>query len=161
MKIRNKAIPAVYLILYQEDGKILMGRRFNTGYMDGHYQVPAGHIEVGELPKQTMIREAKEEIGIMLNINNLELVHISYRPKHDETDNRVDFFFCATEWLGEVRNLEPHKCDDLIWVHMSELPEMMIPPHVRHALECVQNAVFFSELGVDFLKAHRVWMLPY
>jgi len=71
MKTRNKAIPASYLFL-EKDGKILVARRCNTGYQDGKYQIPAGHVEMGELPTEALIRETKEEIGIDLNPADLE-----------------------------------------------------------------------------------------
>jgi len=155
--MRNKAIPAVYLFL-EKDGKILVARRYNTGYQDGNYQVPAGHVDEGELPSEALIREAKEEVGITLSPTDLELVHISYRPKHDDTDNRVDFFFRARTWSGEVKIMEPHKCDDLKWVTLDALPENMTP-HVRDAIECMQKGIFFKELSLDFLKEHGLYML--
>ncbi len=157
MKTRNKAIPASYIFL-EKDGKFLVVRRCNTGYQDGCYQVPAGHIEAGELPKEALIREAKEEIGIEVSLNDVELVHISYRPKHDDTDNRVDFFFRVTCWKGDVTNMEPHKCDDMKWVTLDELPENMTA-HVRDAFISMRDGIFFKELGLDFLKEHGLYML--
>ena len=152
---RNKAVTAVYLFL-KKDGKILIARRCNTGYQDGNYQVPAGHIDAGELPTEAMIREAKEEGGIDLNKNDLHLVHTSFRPKHDETGDRVDYFFEASNWNGEVTNVEPHKCDDLQWVGPNELPEN-ISPNIRVAIECAERGEIFSELGLDFLKFHGLY----
>src|SRR3989344_1067549 len=137
MKIRNKAVPAVYILL-EQDGKILLGKRCNTGYQDGNYQVPAGHVEEGELPTEAIIRETKEEVNVDLNLNNLELVHASYRPKHDPTGDRVDFFFKAKQWSGEIKNMEPSKCDDLNWFYWNNLPENMTF-HVREALECIRK----------------------
>lgn len=55
MATRNKAIPAVYIFL-EKDGKFLIARRCNTGYQDGNYQVPAGHVDEGELPTEAMVR---------------------------------------------------------------------------------------------------------
>jgi ADP-ribose pyrophosphatase YjhB (NUDIX family) len=158
MKIRNKAIPAVYVFL-EKDGTILVARRCNTGYQDGNYNVPSGHVEASELPRAAMIREAKEEIGIDLSPENLKLVHVSYRPKHDETGDRVDFFFRATKWSGEVTNMEPNKCDDLKWVKPTQLPASTTP-HVREAIESMLSGVMFSELDADWLKSNNVWMLP-
>lgn len=157
MKERNKAIPAVYLFL-EMDEKFLIARRCNTGYQDGHYQVPAGHIDAGELPSEALIREAREEIGIDLYPEDIELVHVSYRPKHDNTDNRVDFFFRVKKWAGDVRNMEPDKCDDLKWVALGELPANMTP-HVRDAFECMQKGIFYKELGIQYLKEHGQYML--
>ena len=157
MKERNKAVPAVYLLL-EKDGKILIARRCNTGYQDGNYNLPSGHVEDGELPKRAMIREAEEEINIHLAEEDLEFVHASYRPKHDETGNRMDIFFRAAKWSGELLNAEPHKCDDLRWVNPGELPSNMTP-HVRKIIEDVQKDIMYSELGTDFLQAEGVYLL--
>ena len=157
MKERNTAVPAVYLLL-EQGGKILIARRCNTGYQDGNYQVPAGHIEDGELPKAAMVREAKEEIGIDIKEKDLELVHTSYRPKHDETGSRVDFFFRAIKWSGEVVNAEPEKCDDLRWVSPDELPKNTTL-NVRVAIQETQKGVGYSEIGNDLLKQHGLYTL--
>ena len=93
-KERNKAVPAVYLVL-EDAGSILVGLRQNTGYEDGMYQVFAGHVEEGELPKEAMIREANEELGITLYPDDLFLAHTMYRAKRDETGDRADYFSSA------------------------------------------------------------------
>jgi len=100
-----------------------------------------------------MVREAKEEIGIDLNQDNLKFVHFSFRPKSDATGDRVDLFFEATQWKGEIINAEPEKCDDLHWIEPSQLPENTTP-HVRIAVECIQRGEFFSEIGLDFIKVN-------
>ena len=67
-KIRHTIIPAVYLIL-ERDNKILMLRRFNTGYCDGQYSLVAGHVDAGESVTTTMIREAREEANIVVELS--------------------------------------------------------------------------------------------
>lgn len=157
MKTRNKAVPAAYLLI-EKDGKLLVARRCNTGYEDGVYQVPAGHIEEGELPTDAAIREAKEEVGIDLIKGDFELAHISYRPKHDETGDRVDFFFKVKSWKGEVINTEPEKCDDLKWVLPTELPEKMTL-HIRRAIENIQKGIFYDEINLEEFKAAGLYRL--
>jgi hypothetical protein len=44
---RHRSIVDVHLVL-RRDGKILMGRRANTGYGDGLLHLPSGHLERGE-----------------------------------------------------------------------------------------------------------------
>ncbi len=66
-------IPAVYLIL-EKDNKILLLRRYNTGYNDGLYSLPSGHVEDGEFPIDALIREAQEEIGIIIAKEHLLLL---------------------------------------------------------------------------------------
>lgn len=147
---RNKATTASYLVL-QKDGKILFARRCNTGYQDGNYQVPAGHIDAGELPSEALIREVKEEIGITIKAENIKFAHTSFRPMMDETGDRVDYFFIVDTWEGEITNCEPHKCDDLLWATIENIPENTTP-HVRIALESISKKEPFSEISLDELK---------
>jgi len=157
MATRDTAVPAVYLVL-KKDGKILIARRCNTGYEDGKYQVPAGHVEAGELPVEALVREVEEEIGIQVSPEDLQFVHVSYRPKHDPTGSRVDFFFTAFRYEGEVTNKEPHKCDDLRWAAPNELPENM-SPHVLNAIQHIERGERFSEISLDTLKAQGFYKL--
>lgn len=146
MKKRNKAVGAVYLFLLKEN-KILLMKRNNTGYYDGYYSVPAGHIEKAELPMRALIRETKEEIGIDINIKDIKLVHTMYRTKHDDTGDRLDLFFVAPNWIGEVQNCEPYKCDEIVWFDLDKLPPKMIH-HVKCALIQYQSGINFSEYSV-------------
>jgi len=157
MKNRITSAVAVYLILEREDGDILIMRRCNTGYQDGMYQVCAGHLETGELPREAMVREAKEELGITIRIEDLELVHVSARPKHDETGNRIDFFFRARRWEGVPKITEPDKCDDMRWSPcFGGFPQNMTP-HVKQCLEFVYEGVFSSEFPLEWIKSHLVY----
>ena len=81
---------AVHLFLI-EDNKILLLRRFNTGYEDGNYSVVAGHIDGGEDVYTAMIREAKEEAGITIEPKNLEAVQVMHRKKINRRKNRLFF----------------------------------------------------------------------
>ena len=94
-KDRFKLIPAVYLLL-QHDNKILLARRANTGYQDGKYSLPAGHLDGDELATTGIIREAKEEIGIDLLPEDVSLVHTCHRLTRSQANQeRIDLFFSA------------------------------------------------------------------
>ncbi|HTH93352.1 MAG TPA: NUDIX domain-containing protein [Candidatus Paceibacterota bacterium] len=157
MKNRNKAVPVVYMLI-EKDDKLLIMRRCNTGYEDGKYQIPAGHAEEGELPSEALIREAKEEAGIDIAHDDFELAHVSYRPKHDETGDRVDFFFRVKSWQGEVTNTEPEKCDEFKWVDPNDLPQNMTF-HIRRGIENIQKGIFFDEITTDQLKEAGMYQL--
>ena len=77
---RFKIIPTVYLVL-RRGRHILLARRCNTGFHDGEYSLPAGHLDGHETLVQAVVREAKEEIGIQLNRNRLRLGHVMHRRK--------------------------------------------------------------------------------
>jgi len=155
-KIKRKnhvtAAVAVYLVLTR-DNKILFGRRQNTGFQDGKWQVFAGHVERPELPAAAAIREAKEELGIDIAIDDLRLIHICVRPDHDGFGNRVDMFYDIRRWQGGIVNMEPHKCSEMGWFAHGAFPPDTVP-HVRHCLELVNAGSTYSELDMAWLKSH-------
>lgn len=142
MTERFGLIGAVHLFLIR-DNSILLLRRFNTGYEDGNYGVPAGHLDGGEQIKSAAIREAKEECGISISPEDLEVVGVMHRQSGSE---RIDFFLATTNWTGEITNSEPHKCDDLSWHSIDGLPENIIP-YIKRALDNYKNGIWFSDFG--------------
>src|SRR3989344_1143576 len=140
-KPRNKAVVAVYLMLLDVNEGILIARRCNTGYEDGKYNFPSGHVEEGESPIEALIRETEEELGKVmadeLRSETPKLRHVSWRPKHDHTGDRIDMYFehQTLRSKEKIVNGEPDKCDDLKWVYINrELPENFVP-HSRVAFE--------------------------
>jgi 8-oxo-dGTP diphosphatase len=140
--MRSRFPVAVHLF-FLRDEQILLLRRFNTGYEDGNYSVVAGHVDAGETVTQAAIREANEEVGVVLEPADLQIVHVMNRKSKDE---RVDFFIAITHWEGEVINNEPNKCDEVSWVPIDSLPANTIP-YVKHAIENYQAGVYYSEFG--------------
>ena len=133
---------AVHLLLMR-DGRILILRRYNTGYQDGNYSVVAGHIDGGEELKTAMIREAREEAGIAISPADLTVVGVLHLMEDDEY---VSFFLHASNYSGEVVNMEPDKCDDLAWFDIDDLPPNTIP-YVRCAIQNYRDGVWFDSLG--------------
>lgn len=147
IKERPKVIPAVYLVLTEND-RILLSRRYNTGFQDGKYSLPAGHLSGREETFiQAIIRETREEIGVKIEPANLGLVHVMHRKQSKPTDEtRIDLFFRANKWKGEPRIMEPDRCDDLKWCDPDRLPRNTIP-YVKQAIGCVRNRIVYSEYG--------------
>ena len=142
-KERFKPFSAVFLILRRE-GEILLLRRYNTGWQDGHYSVIAGHLDGGETTKQAISREAKEEANIDLKIENLKVVYVMHRRKLDR--EYFDVYLTADKWEGEIRNLEQDKHDDLSWFAYDHLPDNLLP-EVKLALKNIENGTFYGEFG--------------
>lgn len=138
---RFKMIASSYLISVR-NGNVLLLKRKNTGYEDGKYSLPAGHVEDGESLTQAASREIFEEIGIRLRPQDFNLVGVMHRR---EKDIRVDFFFTA-QTSQEPVNKEPGRCDDLRWFPLSKLPGNTVG-YIKQAIECFTKKQFYSERG--------------
>ncbi|MCA9833820.1 MAG: NUDIX domain-containing protein [Thermomicrobiales bacterium] len=135
-------LAAVHVLLMRGN-KVLLLRRFNTGYEDGNYSVPAGHLDGDEQVIDAAIRETREEAGVELDPVFSRVAGIMHRISNDE---RIDFFVVAEKWAGEIHNAEPHKCDDLCWFSTDNLPENVVP-YVRRAIELTGDGVWFESFG--------------
>ena len=142
-KLMRAKFPVTVHLLFFRDDHVLLLRRFSTGYRDGEYSVPAGHLDGGETVIAAGMREAQEEVGVKIEANDLSFSSVMHRTEDDE---RVDFFVHVRQWLGEPFNAEPDKCDDLCWVDVNTLPANMVP-YVRRALENHLNNTRFDQFG--------------
>lgn len=139
-------IGTAHIFLFRA-GSILLARRRNTGFMDGMYSVPAGHLDGDETVREGAAREALEEVGMRVKPHDVEVVHVMHR-KCGEKVERLDFFVTIRAFDGDVENAEPDKCDDLSWFSLDALPENTIP-YIRQAITAVQKGDFYSEFGWD------------
>lgn len=143
---RHRIVPASYVIPIQDD-KILLLRRFNTGYEDGKYSLIAGHVDQNETFTHCIIREAEEEAGIYLQQEDIKVAHVMHRNSGTlEHNERIDIFFTAHSWRGAPQNKEPHKCDDMAWFPTNNLPENTIP-YIRQAITSINDGMYYSEHG--------------
>jgi 8-oxo-dGTP pyrophosphatase MutT (NUDIX family) len=147
MKERFKIIPEVFLLLIQ-DGKILLSRRFQTGYEDGKYGLPAGHGEYGETMREGAAWEALEELGITIDPYDLEFALTQHRwsPDADNPHACVGFYFIPKKYTGTLHNAEPEKCDDLQFFHFDQLPTNMVP-HVRAVIAAYLAGETYTEFN--------------
>jgi 8-oxo-dGTP diphosphatase len=97
---------ATAILLLVKDGKILLCRRFNTGWEDGKYGFMAGHIDGNEPFTVALCREAKEELGIEINPQDVHFVHVQH---HCSNKEYVYMYFTASAWQGEM-------CDGSPWM---------------------------------------------
>jgi ADP-ribose pyrophosphatase YjhB (NUDIX family) len=124
-----RLIPASYIVLRRGE-EVLLSRRLNTGWHDGWWSLPAGHVEGGESCVDAVVRETAEEIGVVVRPSDLVPLCTVHRTRGnvDPIDERVDFFFAAETWSGEPTILEPDRCSELGWYALKDLPEPIVDP---------------------------------
>ncbi|MEV0613728.1 NUDIX domain-containing protein [Nonomuraea sp. NPDC050404] len=135
----------VHLILIR-DGNVLLLRRANTGFADGSWSVPGGCLDAGETLPEGAAREAREELGIIIDRADLTFAHLCH---HADPDGqiRIGVFFTTTRWAGELVNAEPGKCDKIDWFPLDSLPGDLVT-YVRTGIDAYRHGHPFSLNGV-------------
>ena len=126
----------VHTIARSARGEILLLERMNTGYMDGFYSLPGGHVEPGESATHAAIREICEESELVVEFVCPRVVM--------PFDGGVDIIFEAQEWEGVPTIGEPDRCSRIGWFHQHLLPQN-VAPFVPKALELIENGVWYFE----------------
>lgn len=144
MNERYKSIIAVFLILTRENkGKteILLQERYNTGYMDGKYDTAcSGHLEPNESLSMALVREAKEEINLDIDEEDLEFVSLI----HPYKEGYVNVFFTTKKYSGTPRIMEPDKCSNLQWFDIDNLPNNTIE-RIRNVIENMKKRILYDD----------------
>jgi 8-oxo-dGTP diphosphatase len=142
-RVRHQMSASVFVALMRGPDVCLL-RRKGTGWLDGLFSLPAGGLDAGETIATAAIREAQEEVGVLIDVGNLRYAH----TLHSLTDGQdwVGHFFVVTAWSGTPNLCEPEKHADLLWRSISELPVETVP-YVRQALLCIEQGVPYSEFG--------------
>lgn len=139
-------IPSVNVFIVS-DGKILLSRRTNTGWMDGYLCPPGGHVEEGETPVQAMIREIEEELGAKVDPKDLDFACVAVR--NTSPNEYVAYEFAIRDKGYTFTNAESEKCRELVWVEMNELPEDVID-HFRQVIEQgIAEGQAYLEIGYE------------
>ena len=66
MRLVSKIVLVAACALVDADGRVLIAQRPADKAMAGLWEFPGGKVEDGEAPEQSLIRELKEELGIVV-----------------------------------------------------------------------------------------------
>ena len=100
-----------YLI---KDNEVVVTKYKKGNKKEGYYDIPGGKIEEGENPKQTAIRDMKEETGIEIqNLKYKGIMTIEYLDRLFIFDT-----FITKEYEGEPQEFEENTSE---WIDIDEL----------------------------------------
>ena len=136
------------LILYNK-GKILLLKQ--TKPNGGNFSLVGGTVEKEEYAKESLIRESREEAGIILQPEDLQLVHVMH--KHHAKKQRIILYFKAKKWYGILRAKERKKFEKVEWFRLNDLPKN-ITPTVRQALKHYKKGQLYSEMYKNQSSSH-------
>ena len=118
-----KLILVAACALIDVDGRVLLAQRPAGKPMAGLWEFPGGKVESGERPEDSLIRELKEELGIVVReacLAPLTFASHSYPEFH----LLMPLFVCR-RWDGMVM---PREGQRLAWVRPNRLREYPMPP---------------------------------
>ena len=95
-------------VITRPDGSFLVGQRAPDTFYPGYWEFPGGKVEVGESPREALLRELHEELGI-----TIETAHPWLTREHVYEHAHVQLhFFEVAQWRGEPQS---HVHSALIW----------------------------------------------
>jgi 8-oxo-dGTP diphosphatase len=122
MENRPKVGIAVFVI---KDDKILLGKRKNA-HGEGCWSCPSGHLEYQESWEDCAKREVMEEAGI--EIKNIRFSTATNDIFEKEQKHYITIYMISDFVSGEVKIMEPHKCEQWEWFEWGKLPHPLFLP---------------------------------
>jgi 8-oxo-dGTP diphosphatase len=109
--------------LIDPDGRVLLAQRPQGKAMAGLWEFPGGKVEAGERPEQSLIRELKEELGIVVKEECLAPLTFASHP-YPDFYLLMPLYVCR-RWEGLV---EAREHQALKWVWPDKLRTYPMPP---------------------------------
>ncbi len=119
-------------IIVNNRQEILIDRRLSTGVMANLWEFPGGKIEDGETVEDCIIREIKEELGIIIRCDR-PLTQIT----HDYEKFTVTLFVYLCVMIEGIP--QAIECQQVRWVKAQELDNFEFPPANGEIIRLLQN----------------------
>lgn len=118
-----KTVLVAAVLLVDADGRILLASRPKGKSMAGLWEFPGGKVQENETPEYALIRELKEELGIMTGVDCLQPVTFASHS-YDDFHLLMPVYACRT-WRGTP---QPMEGQELKWVRKNQLNDYPMPP---------------------------------
>ena len=122
-----------------KEGKLLLGKRKGS-HGASRWAMPGGHLEYGESPIECAIRELFEETNLVARHTILgPYTNDIIKP---ESKHYITLWVFVTEFEGDLRLMEPSKCEGWEWFPVESCPKPLF---------CSINNLL-SQVGINGLK---------
>jgi 8-oxo-dGTP diphosphatase len=121
-------------VIVDQEGRVFLARRGReTRNENGKWEFPGGSVEFGETLEQALVREVTEEYGFTIEAQELLDVVDHFIPA--ENQHWVSPTFICRVKSGTPRIREPHKCDEIGWFALDQIPVDQLTIASRKSLE--------------------------
>lgn len=133
--IRRPPVPhyeVTAAVIRDADGRVLLARRKEEGFLGGLWEFPGGKREEGETLQECLARELREELGIEVEVG----AHL-LTLRHAYTHFRITLHV----FEGRILSGTPHclDCADVRWADVRELDQFPMPATDRKIARFLQG----------------------
>ena len=109
--------------LINSENYVLISNRKNRSQFSGFWEFPGGKVEKQESLTEALLRETKEELGLLLNSSCV--APLSFSIDTSEKKETLLLLFICRKWNGQPRGMEGQ---ELKWVKPLDLSQYKMPP---------------------------------
>lgn len=142
----NRYILVVLVFIQNSQGKFLIQKR--SKQKDGKYASTGGHPKTGETSIDGMITEIKEELGLTVKPEELELI---FSGQEDVKQVFFDIYYMRKDFIISDLKLQKEEVDFVEWLSFKEI-EALIKKGLfleNHAEELYRLKEIFEKRGVN------------
>jgi 8-oxo-dGTP diphosphatase len=144
----KRRIPAGAIIFNDKD-EVLMSQRFEEGERwHGKWNLPGGGIEFGEDPKETAIRETREEVGVEIKILSDFPIVMNYLNK-DKNEDYVCIAYVANYLSGELDVSKDDGTSDVKWFKYKDIDFDNCLPFTKEILDIAKKRLINLQIQKD------------
>ena len=106
----------VSICILKKNKKLLFTKRPAKKYYGGFWEFPGGKLEANETFEDAIVRELKEELGIVAKQEDLKTIDIVNHSYDNKTFIIMNVFFLE-KWLKQIKNKE---IQDYKWIDIDD-----------------------------------------
>ena len=108
-------------VILNDEDKFFLAKRGNDARNERHkWEFPGGSVEFGEKIEDAVLREILEEYDFLIRVERLIDV-VDHIIPHENQHWVSPTFLCRFR-SGVPRIREPHKCEQIAWFSLPEIP---------------------------------------
>ncbi len=126
MEDLSTVLNVVGLAIVDQGGCVLMQKRPLDKAHGGLWEFPGGKVEPGETCEQALVRESDEELGITIDVTDLEPVSFATGESAGNGRPLLLLLYAARRWAGEPQPREDGSA--IAWFDLPDLCQLAMPP---------------------------------
>lgn len=107
-------------VIIRKNNKVLLGKRKGS-HGEGAWAFPGGNLEFKESFEECVKREVFEETS--LQVENIKFVTLTNDIFEKENKHYITVFMVCDYKSGDVKVMEPDKCEKWDWFEWGNLPQ--------------------------------------